>query len=166
MLRAISRWAAKRSVPLRLTGVDMNPYAARLARECDRREKVAAKTISWVTGDVFQVELEQPVDVVVSSLVAHHLDDAAVVRLLRWKEERARVGWMVSDLVRSERAVMGYRWLTAAMGCCAMVKHDGVVSFRRAMTKEEWRGLVMEAGLTGVSVEGSSVGRLRVEKLR
>src|SRR6202034_763640 len=32
-LRTIHRWAAQRSVPLRLTGIDLNPYAARLARE-------------------------------------------------------------------------------------------------------------------------------------
>ena len=40
MLREIYRWAAKRSMPVRLTGFDMNPYGARAARERDREQGV------------------------------------------------------------------------------------------------------------------------------
>jgi 2-polyprenyl-3-methyl-5-hydroxy-6-metoxy-1,4-benzoquinol methylase len=160
-LRAIYRWAAKRSVPLRLTGVDLNPYAARLARECDRKEHVSAGTIAWITGDVFEVRLERPPDVIVSSLFAHHLPDEAVLQLLRWKAKMARVAWMVSDLRRSERAAEGFAWLAWLLRWDAMVKHDGAMSFRRAMTVEEWREHLREAGVRG-EVKDVGLGRLRV----
>ena len=79
-LRTIYRWARKRSLPLRLTGVDMNPYAVRLARERDRAEYIPGGAITWVTADVFTWRPEQPADIVLSSLFAHHLSDAEVAR--------------------------------------------------------------------------------------
>jgi SAM-dependent methyltransferase len=162
-LRAMHRWAARRSVPLKLTGVDLNPYAARLARECDRREHVSAGTITWLTADAFATELERPADVVVSSLFAHHLDDEALVRLLQWKDANARVAWVVSDLRRSERAAMGFAWLTRVLRMNAMVKHDGAMSFRRALSIAEWEAIVKRAGVRAV-VRDVGLGRLVVEK--
>ena len=162
-LREIYRWAAKRSVPLRLTGVDVNPYAARLARECDRVEHVSAGTIAWVTGDVFAAELEPPADVVVSSLFAHHLCDEAIVKLLQWKEDRARVGWFVSDLRRSERAARVFAWMGRVLPMEEMVARDGVVSFRRALSVGEWERLGLEVG---AEVKDFGMGRVGVERLR
>jgi len=165
-LREIYRWAAKRSVPLRLTGIDRNPYAARLARECDRNERVAAKTIAWVTGDSFGVELERPPDVVISSLFTHHLDDASLVRFLRWSEEQARVGWLVNDLQRSERTYRIFGWLAKLMQWHPMVAQDGPVSFRRAFSAEDWRRYLGEAGVEGARVFEARPGRLCVERLK
>ena len=164
-LRTIYRWAAKRSVPLRLTGIDMNPYAARLARERDRREHVSAGTIAWITGDVFATELERPADVVVSSLLAHHLCEEDVVRLLRWNEAQARVGWLVSDLRRSERAAKVFGGMARVMRWNSVIARDGVVSFRRAMSVEEWRGLAGEAGIRDAEIRDVGMGRVVVERL-
>jgi SAM-dependent methyltransferase len=161
-LRAMHRWAARRSVPLKLTGVDLNPYAARLARECDRRAHVSAGTITWLTADAFETKLDRPADVVTSSLFAHHLDDDALVQLLRWKEANARVAWMVSDLRRSERAAEGFAWLTRALRMNAMVKHDGAMSFRRALSIADWEAIVKRAGVKAV-VRDVGLGRLVVE---
>jgi len=164
-LRAIYRWAARRSIPLRLTGVDINPYAARLARERDRHEDVSAGSIAWLTADAFAAQFDRPIDVAMSSLFTHHLEDAAIVQLLRWNESTARVGWMVNDLRRSGRAAMGFEWLTRVIGSCAMVKHDGVVSFRRALTIEEWRERGAEAAVPA-SVVDVGLGRLCVERMK
>jgi SAM-dependent methyltransferase len=164
-LRTICRWAAKRSVPLRLTGIDLNPYAARLAKECDRREHVSAGTIAWVTGDVFATKLERPADVVVSSLLAHHLCDEDVVRLLQWKEAQARVGWLVSDLRRSEHAAKVFGGMARVMRWDSMIARDGVVSFRRAMSVEEWGALVGVAGIQEAGVREAGMGRLVVERI-
>ena len=160
-LREIYRWAAKRSVPLRLTGVDINPYAARLARECDRWEHVSAGTITWLTGDVFATQLERPADVILSSLFAHHLSNEAILKLLQWKESTARVGWLVSDLRRSERAAKTFGWMARLLPMDEMVARDGAVSFRRALSLEEWTELAIEA-----KVADAGMGRLTVEHLK
>jgi SAM-dependent methyltransferase len=160
-LRTIHRWAAKRSVPLRLTGIDINPYAARLARERDRVEHVSAGTITWLTGDVFATTLERPADVVVSSLLAHHLSDDDILRLIQWNETTARAAWAISDLRRSERAAQVFTWLNKLLPMNETIAHDGVVSFRRALCLEEWKLLAGEAKVIDV---GS--GRLVVERLK
>ncbi len=166
MLRRIARWAAKRSVPVRLTGVDMNPYAARAARERDREQRVSAKTVTWVTANALKVELEAPVDVVISSLFTHHLTDAEIVRFLRWMENTARWGWMIDDLRRSARSHRLFGWLARAMRWHRFVVHDGPVSIRRAFVAKDWEGMLRAAGITGMQVVERGVGRLCVERPR
>jgi len=164
-LRQIYRWAARRGIALKLTGVDINPYAARLAQECDRRAGIAAGSIAWVTANAFEAGFDAPVDVAMSSLFTHHLNDAAIVELLRWNEATARAGWLVNDLRRSERAAKGFKWLTRVTGSCAMVKHDGAVSFRRALTMDEWRERCAQADVDARVVD-VGLGRLCVERLK
>ena len=76
VLRRVAKWAAHRSVAVRLTGVDINPYAARAARQCGREAQLPAGVIDWMTADVFSVELPAAADVVISSLFTHHLSEA------------------------------------------------------------------------------------------
>jgi len=164
-LRAIYRWAQRKNIPLRLTGVDINPYAAQLARECDRRVGIPAGNIAWLTADAFAAKFDTPVDVTMCSLFTHHLSDAAIVELLRWNDATARAGWLVNDLRRSKRAAMGFKWLTSVIGSCAMVKHDGMISFRRALTMEEWRERCKQAGVLARVVD-VGLGRLCVERIK
>jgi SAM-dependent methyltransferase len=160
-LREIHRWAAKRSVPLRLTGVDINPYAARLARECDRIEHVSAGDITWLTGDLFATQLARPADIAVSSLLAHHLSDEDILRLLHWNETNASIAWAITDLRRSRRAAQVFTWMGRLLPMDRMVAHDGAVSFRRALSIEEWQAISSAA-----LVRNAGRGRLVVERLK
>lgn len=168
VLRAVHRWAAKHSVPLRLTGIDINPYAARLARECDRKEFVAAGAITWVTGNVFNMKLEHRPDVVISSLFTHHLSDKDIVRFLRWCEEHARIGWFVNDLERAESPSKLFPWMAFLLRCHPVIAHDGPISFRRALSREDWQHLVGEAGIPEEQVRVCPVrpARLCLERFR
>src|SRR3546814_1503257 len=100
MLRAIHRWSARHGVEVRLTGIDLNRWSADAAREATP----AGAGIDYVTGDLFAYQPSQPPDIILSSLFAHHLDDAALVRFLRWMDATARIGWFVNDLRRSRAA--------------------------------------------------------------
>src|SRR5580698_4047924 len=107
LLRQIAGWARKRDIAVELTGIDLNPYAARAAAESTPKEL----GIEWVTGDALEYRPKKPVDIVVSSLLAHHLEDEEIVTLLRWMEATARVGWFMNDLERSERACRMFAWV-------------------------------------------------------
>jgi 2-polyprenyl-3-methyl-5-hydroxy-6-metoxy-1,4-benzoquinol methylase len=160
LLRQIARWARRRSIPVQLTGIDLNPYAARAAAESTPKEL----GIAWVTGDALKYRSEKPVDIVVNSLMAHHLEDEEIVALLRWMEETARVGWFINDLERSERSYRMFGWLAGMVGWHRFVQHDGPVSFRRAFRKEDWVGLLTAAEIPreAVTVEHWRPGRLCV----
>ena len=45
LLRAVDRWASRRGVDVRLTGVDLNPWSARAAQEATQPER----PIQWAT---------------------------------------------------------------------------------------------------------------------
>ena len=120
LLRQISGWARKRGIAVHLTGIDLNPYAARAAAESTPKEF----GIAWVTGNVLAFRPEKRVDLIVSSLTAHHLEDEEIVALLRWMEATAHVGWSINDLERSEWSCRMFGWVErrwGGTGLCGMM---------------------------------------------
>jgi SAM-dependent methyltransferase len=160
LLRRIARWARRRGIALQLTGIDLNPYASRAAMESTPKEL----GISWVTGDALLYRPDKPIDIVVSSLMAHHLEDDEIIALLQWMEATARTGWFINDLERSEWACRMFRLAAEMVRWHGFVRHDGPVSFRRAFRKEDWAGLLDAADIprNAVSVEHWRPGRLCV----
>ena len=160
LLRQIAGWARRRRIAVQLTGVDLNPYAARAAAESTSKQFA----IAWVTGDALEYRPEKPVDIVVSSLMTHHLEDEEITEHLRWMEATAQVGWFINDLERSEWACRTFGWLAGVAGWHPFVRHDGPVSFRRAFREEDWvRLLAMaEVPLQAVTIEHWRPGRLCV----
>ncbi len=158
LLRRIAGWAPRRGIAVELTGIDLNPYAARAAAESTPKEL----GIAWVTGNALEYRPEKPVDIVVSSLTAHHLEDEEIIALLRWMEATAQVGWFINDLERSERSCRMFRWVERMVGWHRFVRHDGPVSFRRAFREEDWVRLLTAAEVPrqAVTVEHWRPGRL------
>ena len=85
-----------------------------------------------------------------ASLVVHHLEPDAVVRLLREMARVARIGVVVNDLVRGRLALAGAWALTRVATRNRYTRHDAPLSVRRAYTRAELDGLVADAGLTVV----------------
>ena len=155
-LREIAGWARRRGMAVALTGIDLNPYAARAAFESTPREL----GIEWLTGDALEYRPEKPIDIVVSSLLAHHLEDEEIVTLLGWMQATAQVGWFINDLEREEWTSRVFGWVRWHR----IVRHDGPVSFRRAFRKEDWVRLLAAAHIPreAVTVERWRPGRLCV----
>ena len=160
LLRQIAAWARRRGRDVQLTGIDLNPYAARAAAESTPKELA----IAWVTGDALVYRPERPIDIVVSSLMAHHLEDDEIVALLRWMEATAEAGWFINDLERSELSCRMFGWLANMVGWHRFVRHDGPVSFRRAFREEDWVRLLATAEVPreAVTIEHWRPGRLCV----
>jgi hypothetical protein len=160
LLRQIADWARRRGIAMQLTGIDLNPYAARAAAESTPKEL----GITWVTGDAMVYRPEKPMDIVVSSLMAHHLEDEEIVALLSWMEATVQVGWFINDLERAEWSCRMFGRLGRMVGWHRFVRHDGPVSFRRAFRKEDWVRLLAAAEVPreAVTVEQWRPGRLCV----
>jgi 2-polyprenyl-3-methyl-5-hydroxy-6-metoxy-1,4-benzoquinol methylase len=160
LLRQIAGWARRRGIAVQLTGIDLNPYAARAAAETTPKEL----RILWVTGDALVYRPEMPVDIVVSSLMAHHLEDEEIIALLRWMEATAQLGWFINDLERSEWSCRMFGWVGGMVEWHRFVRHDGPVSFRRAFREEDWVRLMAAAEVPrkAVTVEHWRPGRLCV----
>ena len=161
-LREVERWAARRDLPVELTGLDLSPDSVAIARDASGSES----RIRWVAGNVFDYAPEPRTHLVISSLMTHHLEDAEIVRLLGWMEENTLWGWAINDLSRHPRPARLFGWFADLFRLHRFVRHDGRVSFARAFTSGDWRRYCDAAGLPEGSVEirGFTPGRLRVSR--
>ncbi len=163
-LRAIASWARRRRVRVALTGVDLNPWAARAAAEASAGEP----SIRWVTADAMAYEPAGGVDVIISSLFTHHLPDDRIPPFLAWMEARARRGWFVSDLHRHALPYHAFRQWSRLAHMHRFVRHDGPVSVARAFDRRDWARFISEAGLdpAGVDVTWRLPFRLTVGRIK
>lgn len=160
MLRRIDRWAKKRGITAELTGIDLNPKSADVARVAS-----AGHDIDFQTGDYASLA-GQGFDVILSSLVAHHMTHAQLVAFLRFMDGEAKRGWFVNDLHRHGFAHAGYPLLGAIMGWHPIVRHDGRLSIARSYRPGEWPALLAEAQVKTARVFRAFPFRLCVESIR
>lgn len=162
MLRRVERWAKSRGVAVTLTGIDLNPYAALAAKQFTPPEN----SIEWITGDAFAYA--EPVDVVLSSLFTHHLEEVEIVRFLAWSETVARRGWFVNDLCRESLPYRFFGLLAKVMRWHRFVQHDGPVSFRRSFREDDWERMIAAASIANSAVKlvRWTPGRLCVERIK
>jgi len=162
MLRAIARWAKRRGIDAELVGVDLNPNSAAIARAATP----PGSPIDYRSGDYRGPDGHW--DLVISSLVAHHMSDAELTAFIRFMETEARVGWMVNDLHRHRLAYVGYPLLARLLRVHNVVREDGQLSIARSFRPAEWRSI-----LAGAAIPASAARiaryfpfRLCVERLR
>lgn len=158
MLRRIARWATRRGISAELVGVDLNPRSAPIAKAATPD----AMAIDFRTGDYGDVE--GPIDLTVSSLVAHHMSDRQLRDFLRFMEQRSSVGWLVNDLHRHAFAYAGYPLLARLLGVHRIVREDGRLSIARAFRPGEWHAILADAGIAGARVVRRFPFRLCVER--
>ncbi len=142
LLRAIGRWAARKSFVVHLSGIDLNPRSAAAARAATLDQKIA-----FHTGDVFDYAPVPSPDFIVTSQFTHHLTDSDIIRLLHWLDKHAVRGWHIADLHRHPFAYYGYPFLARLLRWHRIVRIDGTISIARSFTRADWLSLLREAGI-------------------
>lgn len=160
MLRAIAQWGKRRALDVALVGIDLNPRSAMAATA----RTPADVGIDYRTGDYADLA-DETWDVVVSSLVAHHMTRDQLVAFLRFMETNARTGWFVNDLMRHGVAYFGYPLLARIMRWHPIVRHDGQLSITRSYRPSEWPPILAAAQIDGATVARTFPFRLCVSKI-
>lgn len=161
MLRTIWRWATKLGQPVELIGIDLNPRSLTAAREATPDHI----NIDWRIGDYASLS-QGGLDVVISSLVAHHMTHDQLIDFLRFMDCEASEGWFINDLHRHGFAYLGFPLLATLMRWHPIVRHDGQLSVARSYRPVEWPPLLAEAGVSGATVQRKFPFRLCVSKIR
>jgi 2-polyprenyl-3-methyl-5-hydroxy-6-metoxy-1,4-benzoquinol methylase len=161
MLRKIARWAKEQSVAVTLVGIDLNPNSATTATVSTPGDMA----IDYRSGDYASLAGEGW-DVVISSLVAHHMSHDQLIVFLRFMEAEAKTGWMINDLHRHAFAYLGYPLLATLMRWHPIVRHDGRLSIARSYRPAEWGPILTEAGVPSAHVIRRFPFRLCVEQIR
>ena len=143
MLRKVDRWAQRRGIAVKLIGLDLNPWSAHSAEEATPR----GRPIRWVTANVFDFRPDERIDIIMSSLFTHHLDDASLVRFVAWMEANAGTAWFVNDLHRHPLPYYVFRFLSRALRFHYFVQHDGPISIARAFHTADWQLALARAGV-------------------
>lgn len=142
MLRTIAGWAARQGVTVDLHGIDLNPRSEAVARAATD----PTLPISYATGD-YQALAGQGWDVILSSLVTHHMSGGERLAFLRFMEREAALGWFVNDLHRHAFAHAGYPVLARLLRVHPIVRADGQLSIARSFRPAEWHQMLEAAGL-------------------
>lgn len=137
-LRALARWARRRSLPLELIGVDGNPRVLELARRLSAQFPELTYRRIDVFSDAF---LALRPRVVVASLFCHHFDTTTVERWLARLMEHSRVAVVINDLQRHWAAAYAFEGLCRLLRLSDITAHDGSVSVRRGFREHELREL-------------------------
>jgi ubiquinone/menaquinone biosynthesis C-methylase UbiE len=139
--RAILKWANRRGFDVHVVGVDRHPI---ISHEALDRHHESRLTI--VRADALDLPFaDRSFDYVITNMFTHHLDDDAVVQLLRQMDRIARRGIVMADLERDRRA---YRWISLfTLLANPMVRHDARVSVAQAFTRQEVLQLRDRAGV-------------------
>jgi len=138
MLARIARWGDRRGVALDLVGVDLNPKSMAVA------EARLGGRARFVTGD-YRDLAGDGWDIILSSLVTHHMTPAQRTEFLCFMDGEAARGWLVNDLHRQRLPFAGYPLLAALAWVDPIVRRDGQLSVGRSFRRGEWAAMLAEA---------------------
>lgn len=86
-------------------------------------------------------------DIILATLVCHHLDDNDLVLFLRQTYIAARQAVIINDLHRHHLSYVLYKLICPCFLKNRLIIHDGLISIRRGFIRSEWKLLLQKAGI-------------------
>ena len=123
-------------------GLDISETAIALAQQ---RKGLIAQVTFQLQPEATLALPPQSVDIVLTTLVCHHMDDDDLVLFLQTAFQAARKAVIINDLHRHPVAYWFYKILSPCLFRNRLITHDGLVSIQRSFTRAEWRQLLKQA---------------------
>ena len=151
LLLRLHDWAASRRVAVELYGVDRDPAAVAGARRAVRE---TGRRIDLRAGDARALPFESgSMDVVVTTLMLHHLPPGDAARVLHEIDRVAAVNLFAFDL-RRDPAALAALWAFLRLGFfAAPTRHDSLLSLRKGYGADEVQELCRAAASDRLVVE-------------
>jgi SAM-dependent methyltransferase len=141
--RAILRWGRRWGLPIEIEAVDHHEQIVRLAQEAS----AAYPEIRIRRGDALSLPYpEGSFDVVLASLVLHHMEGEEQVQLLRELYRVASHAVLVHDLRRGRWPFLVTWAALHIVSRNRLIHHDGPLSVRRGFRPAELLALAHRAG--------------------
>jgi 2-polyprenyl-3-methyl-5-hydroxy-6-metoxy-1,4-benzoquinol methylase len=147
----LAKIAQRHGYHLDISAADLSPTALHFAQQYAAIQGIDLHTFThdalegnWPGG---------PYDILINSLMLHHLQEADVMTVLANMQNTAQLGIVVSDLLRTR-----WGWLLTHCGVrlltrCPVVHVDGPRSVEGAFTYNELHSLAEQANLTGFTLK-------------
>ncbi|MGM0601614.1 MAG: methyltransferase domain-containing protein, partial [Candidatus Rifleibacteriota bacterium] len=144
---AIISWGERHGRNISYTGLEKSGHILNEARKLNSNNN-----IRFISGDLFARDLPEA-DLVMISMVLHHLDEADVIRAIQNLAAKARIALIISELERSIPPYLICRLLSVAMKN-SRASHDALLSIRKGFTASEMSKLISQAGCRGIVRRG------------
>lgn len=142
MGRGIIRWGKAQGFDFAYTGLEPNEEILNLARNNTRGEN-----IRFIRGNLFDNDLPEA-DLVVVSMVLHHLGDSEVVTAIQHLSRKSKIALIINDLERSTLSYLICSMLVFSMKD-ARSRYDALLSIKKGFTLEEIQIILKQCGLRG-----------------
>jgi ubiquinone/menaquinone biosynthesis C-methylase UbiE len=155
--RVIVRWGERRQMRLTITALDHDSRILRLAGLAS----AAFPEIHFQHGDALALPYpDRCFDIVLASLILHHMEGREPVQLLRELYRVTRRAVVVNDLRRGRLPYLAGWAGLHLISRNRLIHHDGALSFRRGFRTEELLALARQAGWAKIRVSRQAFFRL------
>lgn len=131
----------------KVIGMDISQDAIAFAQERLNEEPFPSKNIQFIVPDSPQLNENDCFDIVMATLVCHHLSDQELVSFIQQACKVAKQSVIFNDLHRHPLASLGFAALVPFLFPNRMIYHDGLLSIRRSFTRHDWKNLLKAAGI-------------------
>ncbi len=149
---------------MKFMGLDISPEAITLAQQelqTWKKLKLAAQVSFKLESLDWEIP-ENSVDLVLSTLVCHHLTEEALVSFLQKTLAIARQAVIINDLHRHPLAYWSYRLMSPLLFKNRLITHDGLISICRGFIRSDWQDLLRKAGINHYHIKWCFPFRWRV----
>lgn len=141
-LRVIRQYCKKKSINIKLIGIDINPHCIAYAQS--RKEN---NGIEFICSDYATASFTQKPDILFSSLFCHHFTDDELKQQFVWMKNHSTLGFFVNDLYRHPLAYHSIKILTSVFSKSYLVKNDAPLSVARGFKKNELVELLQQSSV-------------------
>lgn len=134
---------------IKMTGIDISPSAINDAEKSRQQWLNKNPDLNVVFHLQEKPQLyyaENSFDIIITTLVCHHLSDDELVEFLKQMHSVAKNAVIIHDLHRHIIAHWFYK-LTSCIFRNRLITHDGLISIRRGFIRNEWLLLLKKAGI-------------------
>ncbi|MFI4918671.1 MAG: methyltransferase domain-containing protein [Legionellales bacterium] len=139
---------------MHLLGLDTSEQAIRLAqKELDAQQQPQPNIKFQLQHQPELTLAPNSVDVILATLVCHHLNDEALPVFLAKATEAARMAVLINDLHRNIIAYWLYKILSPLLFHNRLITHDGLLSIKKSFTKKELQLLLKRAQIDNYQIK-------------
>lgn len=150
LLKFIARWGRKNGFQFKLFGIDNNPQViAHFNNHCKEFHEIEG--ILAAVHSCFSII--DAVDVSISSLFLHHLNNDEIVSFLRLLNKHSNQAILISDLKRNILAYLSSWLFPRIFNGSILAKNDGPLSVLKSLKKCELEALLEKAGIPDFKIK-------------
>lgn len=139
---------AKRYPNTTIVGIDISPAAIAFATEALAQATPPLPNVSFLVPETPELNFpDHSFDVVTATLVCHHLSDDTLISFLKKACRTAKKRVIINDLHRHPLALIAFGAIALILFRNRLIWHDGLLSIRRAFTRDDWWKYLDAAGI-------------------